>query len=869
MSPALRAAVPLSLEAWARARFRRADPAGLPGLEDRLWGGFSVAALRDLGALASAAAPAGAGAAGAGARGTGAAEAAAALTLIARWRGAQGETALALAALDLAAERHPPLARTRAHAHLAALLLCLAGRGPEARARLAAVVPAGARLGPRFGARFSGGFDASRALLRAASWAPDANAEVGALGAGADVDALGAGADEAAALMEINAVFRAHGLQPIGRADPDLPLGLDNLRGVAPGARPGAPEGPLVTVIVPAHRAAATLPAALAGLADQTHAALEVIVVDDASPDATAEVAAEFARADPRFRLIRQTENQGGYAARNRAMAEAKGAFVTIHDADDWSHPEKIARQLAALLRSRAPSTFSAWVRATPGLVFLGAARLQPDLMGFNDSSALIRRDAVERAGPWDTARIGADKELIWRMERLAGRPAEAFRRRMILPDCPLAFGRHAPSSLTRTPASHVLTIYHGLRREYREAAAFWHQGLAPGALPATLPGPPFFPAPPAIRAARADDPGLDLLLVGDLNLQGGTQKSALHMARAARRAGIATGLLHYRRYDQDPTLPLDPAVRRLAGEIGLRIVAPGERLRAATVAITYPPVLAERMDRFPELDHDRLVVVVNQLAERDRQGRDVAYDPAVVRANLREMLGSEGEWAPISPRVRAIMAADPRYPAPSPQTWTPLLDLDAPAPRALWRGPSSGSARPRPVVGRHGRDDPLKWPRDPAAIRAAYCADRPCEVRFLGGDFHARARLGTTPGTTLGGALGGVRPRNWRAIPFGGAEVAAFLADLDVFVHHPDPDYVEEYGRAPMEAMAAGVPVILAPELEPTFGPAALYAPAAGVWPLALRLWQDRAFWEARAAAGRAYVAASCGYDRFAERLA
>ena len=159
-------------------------------------------------------------------------------------------------------------------------------------------------------------------------------------------------------------------------------------------------------------------------------------------------------------------------------------------------------------------------------------------------------------------------------------------------------------------------------------------------------------------------------------------------------------------------------------------------------------------------------------------------------------------------------------------------------------------------MLGRHGRDHPLKWPRDPAALRAAYCAGRPCEVRFLGGAFHARARLGRWP-------------RNWRDAPFGSRDVRGFLAGLDVFVHHPDPDYIEEFGRAPMEAMAAGVPVILAPELEPTFGPAALYAAPDAVWPLVERLWRDQGFWEARAAAGRAFVAAHCGYDRFPERIA
>ena len=172
---------------------------------------------------------------------------------------------------------------------------------------------------------------------------------------------------------------------------------------------------------------------------------------------------------------------------------------------------------------------------------------------------------------------------------------------------------------------------------------------------------------------------------------------------------------------------------------------------------------------------------------------------------------------------------------------------------------PDAALARRRrraPVIGRHGRDHPLKWPRDRADLRAAYCAGRPCETRFLGGAVHARSRVGRWP-------------RNWRDESFGARDVQEFLADLDIFVHYPDRDYIEEFGRAPMEAMAVGVPVILPPEFEPTFGQAALYAEPDGVWPLVRALWTDRAAWEARVAAGRAFVRTHCGYGVFPARLA
>src|SRR5690606_21198159 len=150
--------------------------------------------------------------------------------------------------------------------------------------------------------------------------------------------------------------------------------------------------------------------------------------------------------------------------------------------------------------------------------------------------------------------------------------------------------------------------------------------------------------------------------------------------------------------YDLDVARALNQNVRALAWEKGIRIVAPGERLRAGTVIFTHPPLADHIMDRFPEVDHDRLVVVVNQTAERDLGGTSIAYRPDRVGAHLREYFGAEGAWAPIAERVRRIMDEDQRYPTPHHDTWAPLLDLDR------WTFAPGWRARGRPVLGRHGR---------------------------------------------------------------------------------------------------------------------------------------------------------------------
>jgi GT2 family glycosyltransferase len=111
----------------------------------------------------------------------------------------------------------------------------------------------------------------------------------------------------------------------------------------------GGGGAPLVSVIVPAFNAAATIEETLFSALGQSLRDIEVIVVDDGSTDATPQIAARLAAADPRLRLVRQ-ENRGVSAARNAALALARGRFVAPLDADDLWHPRKLEKQVAAAL---------------------------------------------------------------------------------------------------------------------------------------------------------------------------------------------------------------------------------------------------------------------------------------------------------------------------------------------------------------------------------------------------------------------------------------------------------------------------------------------------------------------------------------
>src|ERR1043165_1519732 len=106
---------------------------------------------------------------------------------------------------------------------------------------------------------------------------------------------------------------------------------------------------PLVSVIVPAYNYARYLHDALASVRDQTYQAWECIVVDDASTDDTAKVAAEWAKADGRIRVVGHLMNKGLPAARNSGVAESRGALLQFLDADDRLLTEKLVRHVRFL----------------------------------------------------------------------------------------------------------------------------------------------------------------------------------------------------------------------------------------------------------------------------------------------------------------------------------------------------------------------------------------------------------------------------------------------------------------------------------------------------------------------------------------
>jgi glycosyltransferase involved in cell wall biosynthesis len=176
---------------------------------------------------------------------------------------------------------------------------------------------------------------------------------------------------------------------------------------------------PLVSVYLPTRNRAALLATAIDSVLAQQHASLELIVVDDDSQDDTSAVLASAAARDRRLRSIRLEPAAGACAARNAALAAARGEFITGLDDDDLMLPERIAALIAAWRDERA-FLCSGWlldrdgwirpVATRPALIGLGAL-LAGNVVG---NQVLTRTARLREVGGYDRAMVASQDHDLW-----------------------------------------------------------------------------------------------------------------------------------------------------------------------------------------------------------------------------------------------------------------------------------------------------------------------------------------------------------------------------------------------------------------------------------------------------------------------
>jgi glycosyltransferase involved in cell wall biosynthesis len=178
---------------------------------------------------------------------------------------------------------------------------------------------------------------------------------------------------------------------------------------------------PVVSVIIPTYNRAALVREAVASVKAQTYRDFEIVVVDDASTDATVEALAAWRD----VRVLRQARRRGVAAARNLGAAAARGQWLAFLDSDDLWLPEKLARQMTYLADRPGLSlcqTDEIWVRQgvkvnkpaahrkVAGRIF--AASLERCMI--SPSAVILRRRLFEAHGGFDEDLPAAEDYDLW-----------------------------------------------------------------------------------------------------------------------------------------------------------------------------------------------------------------------------------------------------------------------------------------------------------------------------------------------------------------------------------------------------------------------------------------------------------------------
>jgi hypothetical protein len=290
-----------------------------------------------------------------------------------------------------------------------------------------------------------------------------------------------------------------------------------------------------VTSVVTAHGPGPELLASVRSLTAQSWTNHEILLVDDGSPHGHDAVLRDAVAMDPRVRLLRRIEHEGRYAARNAAMDVATGTYLTFQEADSWSHPLRLERQVTAL-------------RADPAAAGVTSAAL---LDGTLVRGPLMVRRTAER---FDSVRHGGEDELIERLRSVVEMNEDSL------------------AVLLRRDGDR----HHAARRAYRSAYRSWHRAGA---------------APPAGRRPwplldRRGRRACDVLLVADWT----REDAGLGQLRALKDRGLRVMMLHLGSEDD-----LDGRAQAAINDGEAELADLSDDVRARLVVVRDPGILPAR----------------------------------------------------------------------------------------------------------------------------------------------------------------------------------------------------------------------------------------------------------------------------------
>ncbi|WP_080872488.1 glycosyltransferase family 2 protein [Oceanobacillus timonensis] len=399
-------------------------------------------------------------------------------------------------------------------------------------------------------------------------------------------------------------------------------------------------EQPKITVIIPAYHSESGISVALRSLTKQTWTNLEIIVVDDCSPDETAAVVKAWMQQDERIQLLQTETNSGPYAARNIALNQATGALVTINDADDWSHPRKIEMQARHLLNNPdVIANTSEHARLTEDLYLY--RRGMPGKYIFSNMSSIMfrRRPVLEKVGYWDQVRFAADSEFKKRLALTFG--AEKVQD---VPTGPLSFPMQSSGSLTGSSSFGYNGFLMGARKEYAEAHNRMHQQADSLYFPYQQQTRPFPVPKPMLEKGALHQ--VDVVYIADFRRY---DKEIWKEINILKEIGLTIGLIQCGIYDLKQTKFIHAKVREHLDGEQVSMLVYGEKAAAQLTIIKNPLIFQDKQRYLPELQSPAAKVIIDQVPAKN----NTAYSMRRAAMRLHRYLGHPATWYPASTEIR------------------------------------------------------------------------------------------------------------------------------------------------------------------------------------------------------------------------
>lgn len=615
-------------------------------------------------------------------------------------------------------------------------------------------------------------------------------------------------------------------------------------------------KGPKISILMPVYGAEEYIEVAIHSMLSQTWRNIEIIAVEDCSPDKSWEKLQQLAKTDSRLKIFKNDVNLGAYPTRNKALSLATGEFVTVHDSDDWSHPQMLEKQMEVLLATgdNIKATCSYMARVYPDLSFiLRPSRENLEYVHRSYPSVLIRRADVSVLGQWDSTSANADDEFIQRIRILWG--AESIVD--VMPNVPFSLFLVHPNSLTQQKGTSLNSLTFGIRKTYADQAAYWRKtraNLDTDLLKVkrnSFKSP--FPIPTNLAPKNWEkNKKYDVVIISDLSLLGGTRRCNEAYISVAAESGLRVGLFHWARFDLKVANIADEYYE-LCYKDNVDLLVPEDEISAQLVLIHHPPILKYEIDAIPKIETNNVKILVNQSPMQRWSQKSFYYDPQSVERLCLKLFNTKPQWIPISGRVQQILEITGGY-QQYPEIWSPpysdIVDMEN------YDLPVGFGSNREIIIGRHARDHWTKWPQTLEVLNEAYCLEKSdIKVRILGG-FDGPLKI-----------LGHI-PHNVEVLEFDSVNVRHFIESLDFFLHFVNEDYIEEFGRNVMEAMALGRVVILPYEFKEIFADAAIYCEPHEVAQICKQYWDNPDMYLQQIKKGKVFVSEHCSNTVIKQRL-